>query len=77
MGTKLRYKITGPIFRIQERILNKIRLALGLLPRGWFLAEGANGFWVVYDANLEPQAAEKSVEKAIGEALAFAQHVRG
>lgn len=77
MGVKLRYRITGPIFRIWERTLNRIRLALGMLPRGWFLAEGANGFWVVYDVNHEPQVAEKSIDKAISEAMAFAQQVRG
>lgn len=47
-------------------------LARMSLPRGWFLAKGENGFWVVYDANLEPQTAGRSAQGTVSEAIAFA-----
>jgi len=45
------------------------------LPRGWFLAKGENGFWVVYDANLEPQTAGRSARGTVSEAIAFAHRI--
>ena len=45
------------------------------LPRGWFLAKGENGFWVVYDANLEPQTVGKSARGTVSEAVAFAHRI--
>lgn len=47
-----------------------------LLPRGWFITEGHNGIWVVYDnVNYEPQGASKNAQKAINEALGYAKHL--
>lgn len=53
-----------------ESIIKKMSL-----PRGWFLAKGENGFWVVYDANLEPQTAGRSARGTVSEAIAFAHRI--
>jgi len=47
-----------------------------VLPRGWFLTEAKNGFWVVYDENYEPQVAKKNAQDALSEAIAFAKYLR-
>ena len=65
-----------------ERLQNRIRLSLGILPIGWFVIEGANGFWVVYDTEREtgyhePQVANENRDRAINEALSYCRRISG
>lgn len=65
-----------------RKLQDRIRISLGILPIGWFVTVGDNGFWVVYDTEREtgyhePQAANKNRNKAVSEALTYAKHAMG